>query len=73
MGKAVKSRPMLQTGRKGAAPEIEVRLPHHALAFSEKVLKILKGGPLGFIKKEMFRRSVIYRIRQPAKQVAVTP
>jgi hypothetical protein len=54
MGKAVKSRRMLQIRRKGAAVKIEIRLSHHALASSEKVLKSLKGGPLAFIKKEMF-------------------
>jgi hypothetical protein len=55
MGKAVKISRMSQTRRKGAAVEIEVRLPHHALASSEKVLKSLKGGPLAFIEKELFR------------------
>jgi hypothetical protein len=67
MGKAVKSRPMSQTRRKGAAVEIEVRLPHHALAFSEKVLKSLKGGPLAFIEKKMLWRSILPRIRKCAE------
>jgi len=55
MGKAVKMSRMSQTRRKGAAVEIEVRFPHHVLASSEKVLKSLKGGPLAFIEKELFR------------------
>jgi hypothetical protein len=63
----VKSSRRLQTRRKGATPEIEVRLPHHALAFSEKVLKSLKGGPLAFIEKKMLWRSILPRIGKCAE------
>jgi hypothetical protein len=47
--------------------EIEVGLPHHALPPSQKVLEVLKGGPLAFIEKKMFGRSIIHRIRKSAE------
>jgi hypothetical protein len=53
--------------------EIEIRFLHHALSLAEKVLEILKGGPPAFIEKELFRGSILRRIRKPAEQVAVTP